>query len=329
MAFRILGHTLGLPSPGVRRGGALLAAGIVALALVRPVTQAQESKKPLSKDDVLKLLHGEVAPGRVAYLAREKGISFPMTPDNEKELRKSGADEGLIKVLRELAPPPPATGTLESSASPVLMVQSTPGGAQVYVDDEPVGTTSSEGRLKLSRLTAGEHHVRVSLSGYADYEQTVQLTAGQTVKVAPTLQGGSTAGTSSAPPPPASQVAASLTSSAPSQTPAASPALPTFLVVHDHGQGVVGTNYCVGNMMIGNGLISYKGSRGAPVHSLDIQVSAVKEAKKNGAYLVAIGGFHIRLKKGTNYNFVVINDAAQFQPPDALLDAIDGALRTR
>lgn len=37
---------------------------------------------------------------------------------------------------------------------------------------------------------------------------------------------------------------------------------------------------------------------------------------------MALGGFHIRLQQGSNYNFVVLNAAGQFQPPDPLLAAI-------
>ena len=45
------------------------------------------------------------------------------------------------------------------------MIESSPGQSQVYIDDEPVGSTSQQGRLKLTRLAAGDHRVRISLSG--------------------------------------------------------------------------------------------------------------------------------------------------------------------
>lgn len=59
------------------------------------------------------------------------------------------------------------------------------------------------------------------------------------------------------------------------------------------------------------------------MHSFDIPVDSVREARKNAVYMAVNGAFHIRLKKGTNYNFVVINAAGQFLPPDTLLQAID------
>ena len=70
----------------------------------------------------------------------------------------------------------------------MLVIESRPGQSQVYVDDEPVGSTSQQGRLKLTRLAAGDHRVRISLSGYQDHEETVTLTAGEVTTVAATLQ---------------------------------------------------------------------------------------------------------------------------------------------
>jgi hypothetical protein len=96
----------------------------------------------------------------------------------------------------------------------------------------------------------------------------------------------------------------------------------SFTVAHDHGKS--GQDYCVGVMSIGNGLIHYKSTNG--VHTFEIPLDAVREARKNAVYLMAIGAFHIRLKKGTNYNFVVLNQQGQYQPPDPILTAIDNAM---
>ncbi len=66
-----------------------------------------------------------------------------------------------------------------------------------------------------------------------------------------------------------------------------------------------------------------QGQMGGPTHSFDISADEIKEVKKNGVYLAVMGGFHIRLKKGTNNNFYVIDAQGRYQPPDALLNAID------
>jgi hypothetical protein len=140
---------------------------------------AQVAKKPLSKDAVIRLLKGEVAPNRVVAIAQEQGIDFQMNPETEKELRAAGATEDFLARLRDLALQLPAT-TADASGMATLLLGATPGGAQVYVDDEFVGKTNTEGRLKVSNLAVGEHRVRLSLDGYRDREEKMTLTAGTT-----------------------------------------------------------------------------------------------------------------------------------------------------
>ncbi|HEV2234760.1 MAG TPA: PDZ domain-containing protein, partial [Terriglobia bacterium] len=348
--------------------------------------------------------------------------------DTEKELLNAGGNDDLLKVLRQLAPKQSAAESPASSSSetgsgaPTLLIEATPGGAQVYIDDEPKASTSPEGRVRFSELSPGEHMVRLSLAGYRDYEQKVELKPGQTSSVTTTLEAvksaaafsqdntGSTA--QSAPPAaPPSQGAAIGLRVAPNKQPGmkgvyisqvnprtpayraglragfeilsvdgqpvTSPAdlaslvsshhpgdtveitytpsplsgvpvqsvrvqlasqnataatfsnVATFLVAHDHGMPA-GQNACVGWMTVGNGMIHFQGQRavtrgvlGGPLHSFDISTNEIKEVKRNGVYLSAIGAFHIRLKRGTNNNFYVIDPQGRYQPPDALLTAID------
>lgn len=69
-------------------------------------------------------------------------------------------------------PAPPQTATLE--------ISSRPGNAQVYLNDEPKGTTSAEGKLVLGNLTEGSYRLRLSLEGYKDWIQQVALSPGKT-----------------------------------------------------------------------------------------------------------------------------------------------------
>jgi hypothetical protein len=306
----------------------VLAAGLLmAAALCLPSASAQKPRKALTKDEVLELLNGAVPSARVAEIARERGIAFPMTRGTESRPREAGASPDLLKVLRELAPRPPVAPTSAPKPSapapsvgpPVLLIEATSGGAQVYVDDEPVGTTSSEGRLKLTRLAPGEHKVRLSLAGYRSYEQSVELSAGQTATVTASLEAAKTQVL------PRSEHAQVPTQAGVTANEAAiggSTPVASFTVAHDHGSA--GSDYCLGVLAIGNGMIQYRSANG--LHSFDFPLSAVKEAKKNGVYLVALRAFHIRLKNGANYNFVQVNSAGQYQPPDALLAAIDRAM---
>lgn len=128
-------------------------------------------------DDVVQLLKGSVSAKRVAELAQNRGIDFQITPEVEGELREAGATDELLATLRRLAP---KTAT--------LVIESSPGGAHVYVDDEPVGTTSAEGRLKLTTLSPAQHRVRLSLDGYKDDSKDVALAAGAVLELKVTLE---------------------------------------------------------------------------------------------------------------------------------------------
>ena len=84
-----------------------------------------------------------------------------------------------------------STVNLDARMSPKtadLTILTQPGQAQVYVDDEPRGVTSSEGRLLLKNLSTGAHRLRLSLAGYKEWTQTVELAAGDTKQVEAKLQ---------------------------------------------------------------------------------------------------------------------------------------------
>lgn len=404
---------------------ALLLACMAAVALIPSLANAQKATKKLSKQDVIDLLTGDVPSDEVAEEARKAGISFPLTASTVKDIQAAGGTDGLIRVLRTLAPGAPATPASSphaapSSSPPVLMIESSPGQSQVYIDDEPVGSTSQEGRLKLPHLSAGDHRVRISLSGYQDHEETVTLKGGEITTVAATLQRPTVAKVSPPLQPPQPQetpaanpgqpgylgiqamlqqpagargvviggvspgtpaeqaglkaydtilaingrqvttlqeihaalvghqvgevvqvtwyngsgnvtmpvrlVAAPAASQAAVQPPSPNPTphngFVFFRVAHDHGQS--GKDYCVGVMSIGNGMIYYKADSG--VHTFEIPLNSIKEARRNTVYLVGYGAFHIHTKKGSNYNFVVMNQQNLPQPPDAILTAIDNAM---
>jgi hypothetical protein len=415
----------------------LLALLLVLVALVAAVGSSANAQKPpkkLSKQDIINLLTGDVPGEEVAQEARKSGISFELTPSAIKDIRDAGGSDELIRVLRTLAPQAPApphdtARNVPVTSSPVLVIESSPGQIQVYVDDESMGTTSQQGRLKMTHLTPGEHRVRLALDGYEDHEQTVTLAAGQTTTVAATLQpiavGPHTEPPQPEPPQPepaqpvtqgqagflgvqlvaqqpagargvvisgarpggpadqaglktsdtivaingrrvstpqelrtalathpvgetvqitwyngSTYVTKPVRLSAPpgggrvsnslETTPVETPTLTnmphnglvSFHVAHDHGQS--GQNYCVGTMSIGNGMIYYKSENG--VHSFEIPLNTVREARRNSVYLMALGAFHIRLNKGTNFNFVALDQQNHYQPPDAILTAIDRAM---
>lgn len=146
----------------------VLCAGLLPLRLV-----AGSAAHRLSKDDVVKLLKGQVSPHRVGQRAREQGIDFELTSETERELRRAGATDELIATLRQLAPAPqPAQIVIETSPD-----------AEVYLDDTFKGQASRQGRLVIDNPKPGPHTLRLTLLGKQDFEQKVTVETGQVAMV--------------------------------------------------------------------------------------------------------------------------------------------------
>ena len=190
------------PLNGRPKGKTLIAA--VALFLVAGLSLApafaQKTKKPMTKAQVIELLQSGVPSTRVDELVRAYGIAFELSTEVVVDLQDAGARDDLIRTLKEIAPKPePVAPPAKAEpapvqpaappppAPPVLMLETTPAGAEVYVDEERAGKTGPEGKLKMTTLAPGEHRVRISAQGFDDLTRTVELTAGQTNTVAVAL----------------------------------------------------------------------------------------------------------------------------------------------
>ncbi len=156
---------------------------LAALPVAGPM--AAEKGKPLSTKDVTELLQGSVPSSEIARVVGENGISFRISDELENQFRAAGATDELIEALKKASqpeqttPPAPTTG--------MLKVQSQPGEAQVYINDEPQGITSPGGELRLSGLASGTYRLRVALVGYKTWENSISITAGETVTAFVTL----------------------------------------------------------------------------------------------------------------------------------------------
>ena len=112
------------------------------------------------------------------------------------ELRPTSAPATVATVV-----PPPADATAPATKEPAaadalatasatkgktgsLQVGSRPSGAQVFVDDELIGTTP----LLLSDIVAGSKRLRVELSGYKIWTRSVQVEPKARARVAATLE---------------------------------------------------------------------------------------------------------------------------------------------
>lgn len=149
---------------------------LLAIGLSPERAFSAEKGKRLSEKDILELLSGDVSSSRVAAIVAEKGIDFALTPERERKFRQAGATQGLISSLREASK---RRAHEEQPRSGILNVQSKPGEAQVYLNDEPKGITSPEGKLRLPDLPPGTYKLRVSLAGYQSWENQVDITTGE------------------------------------------------------------------------------------------------------------------------------------------------------
>jgi hypothetical protein len=180
----------GVNVPGMRRatyrvrlaGLSAFFLALMVLAAARPV--AAQTGKPLNEGDVIELLEGGVPSARVAEIVNERGIAFDFTAESEQRIRNAGGADDLVSALRRAAR---RRAESEQPRTGGLRFQTTPGEAQVYLNDEPKGITSPEGDIRLPGLKPGTYSVRVSVLGYQSWEKTITVAAGEVQTVYVTL----------------------------------------------------------------------------------------------------------------------------------------------
>jgi hypothetical protein len=157
---------------------------LAAMAVAGPM--AAQKGKPLAVKDVMDLLKGSVPSSEIARVVTENGIRFRMSDDLESQFREAGAADELIDALKKASKPEETTPTAPPTGT--LKIQSQPGEAQVYVNDEPKGMTSPGGELRLPGLAPGTYCLRVTLGGYKTWENSVTVTASETMAAFVTLE---------------------------------------------------------------------------------------------------------------------------------------------
>lgn len=101
-------------------------------------------------------------------------------------IRRMSLEAQPAAATNASSPVAAAAARTAANRSGTVTITSDPGDTQVYINDEPRGMTSSEGREVLP-LKPGTYRLRVSLPGYQDFEQSVTVAAGQNQDVAATL----------------------------------------------------------------------------------------------------------------------------------------------
>jgi hypothetical protein len=91
--------------------------------------------------------------------------------------------------------PAGGTNTVTATLNPMpsstvgwIYIASSPGGASVTLDGNPVGQTPYSGSLKLNNIAAGDHTVALSLAGYAPYSVRTSVSPNTVSEVSAILQ---------------------------------------------------------------------------------------------------------------------------------------------
>jgi len=132
--------------------------------------------KPLTREQVGKLVAGGVPSERAATLVKQRGIEFQADEEYLRTLRLAGADETLIAALREAS----------AAVRGELVVVTSPD-SEVYWDGELQGRADAQGELTI-KSKLGAHALKVTQVGKKDFEQSVTLAGVHLTKIEARLQ---------------------------------------------------------------------------------------------------------------------------------------------
>ncbi len=170
------------------------------------------------------------------------------------------------------------TAMLPVHAATALEVRSSPGHAQVYIDNVAHGQTSEGGELRIPNVAAGSHRIRITLDGYREDERQVELAAGRTAQVTVTL---AKAELPANPLPP-------------------TPAGPSFM--QWRAMFRKGVSFATGTLTIANGTLSFQSD--SKKQSFSFPVTDIDRAFEKMGDMWTRHDLHIILKSGKDYCFI-------------------------
>ncbi len=188
------------PSIVRSRVGKWIAAAIMGLCALWFLFIFVESHHKLEKVPATKPTPSASGPARSDALTMESrgaeekfgaGKLHTVPVEQSKNRTKTFQPEAGLTVTQPDSKPSRAEGRspgVASVASPMLVIKEARPGAQVFVDDQLTASVDSEGQAKISSLIPGQHNLRLTLNGYRDYNQRVDLVAGQTSDIAARLE---------------------------------------------------------------------------------------------------------------------------------------------
>lgn len=128
------------------------------------VDSFSEEKRSLSLDDVGNLLRSNVSKKRVLMTLEENGVKFPKTKNNIEKLKKLGADETVLAAIEKEW----------KKDDRILIVETVPDGATIYLDGEKFGETP----LEIEGLKPKKYSIKIEKEGYDHVDHEISLTEG-------------------------------------------------------------------------------------------------------------------------------------------------------
>lgn len=128
------------------------------------VTSFSEEKKPVSLEYVVNLLKSNVSKKRVLMTVEENGIKFPKTKNIIENLKTMGADEIVLAAIEKEW----------QKDDRILIIETVPIGATIYLDGEKVG----EAPLEIGGLKPRKYSARVEKEGYKPVDHEISLAEG-------------------------------------------------------------------------------------------------------------------------------------------------------
>ncbi|HMD83699.1 MAG TPA: SUMF1/EgtB/PvdO family nonheme iron enzyme [Terriglobia bacterium] len=161
---------------------------LCAYAQLLPQVTPQTNKPPAPKPAQIVI---QTSPDARVYLddalkgqANAEGrmvIENPKPGDHALRVSLAGKRNHEQKVMVNAGQVTKITAVLADLAGTVV-VQTSPG-ATVFLDGSSRGTTDATGKLSVPDVAAGSHELRISAGGKKDYQQKINVTAGQEARI--------------------------------------------------------------------------------------------------------------------------------------------------
>jgi hypothetical protein len=148
--------------------------------------------RSLKVDEIIFALQERVSPRRVGTMVKERGVGFNLSLESERELRRAGADEELVRLIRDLSVeraknsslPPTALSDIERSLKEIqswqTRIQSTDAGRSWDARKRISGQiTSSLSMLAANKTSRQEFISAVDAVGKLIEEELNEFRAGQ------------------------------------------------------------------------------------------------------------------------------------------------------